>query len=160
VSRGLAVLLSSCVVALLTAAPAIAAQTSSVTATGTGQARVLPKNRHSNSSIQTAYEAARKAAIASAISDAHGYALDYAHGVGLTLGPVVAVSDQQTSGFYGPGSQAFLGPFGPGKFCGTERQPIFKRVKNRQKVIGFKKVHRCIVPAFAYTTLTLTYSAT
>lgn len=159
-SRGLAVLLSSCVVALSAAAPAIAAQTSSVTATGTGQARVLPKDRHSNSSIQTAYEAARKAAIASAISDAHGYALDYARSVGLTLGPVLSVSDQQTSGFYGPGSQPFLGPFGPGKFCGTLRQPIVRRVKNRQKVIGIKKVHRCIVPAFAYTTLTLTYSAT
>lgn len=160
VRRGLSALVTWCVLAMFAAAPAVAAQTSSVTATGTGQAKVLPKNRKSNSSIQTAYEAAQKAAIKGAITDAHEYALKYADAVGLTLGPVVSVSDQQANGFYGPGSQEFLGPFGPGQFCGTERLAILKRVKNRQKVIGFRKVHRCIVPRFAYTTLTLTYSAT
>jgi hypothetical protein len=148
------------VIALLAAVPAVAAQTSSVTATGTGQKRVLPKNRHSNGSIKTAYDAAQKAAIKGAISDAHKYALDYAHDVGLTLGPVTSVSDQQNGGFYGPGTGGFLGPFGPGQFCGTERLPIFKQVNNRRKLVGFKKVHRCDVPKFAYITLTVTYAAT
>jgi hypothetical protein len=159
VSRGLSVLLSSCAVALLASAPAVAAGTSSVTATGTGEARVLPKNRHNNASIATAYEAARKASIAGAVKDAHGYAVDYARAVGLALGPVVSVSDQQTSGFYGPGS-GFFGPFGEGQFCGTEHLAIIKRVKGRTKVIGTRKVHRCIVPKFASTVLTLTYAAT
>ncbi|MGA9857863.1 MAG: SIMPL domain-containing protein, partial [Solirubrobacteraceae bacterium] len=80
-----------------------------MTATGTGQARVSPKNRHDNASIVAAYDAARHAAIAGAISQAHEYALDYAKAVGLTLGPVSSVSDAQ-SNFYGPGQ--FFGPFG------------------------------------------------
>jgi uncharacterized protein YggE len=155
-----------CVVLLLSAVPAVAAQTgtvtatNTVTATGTGQTRVLPKDRHSNASIATAFEAARKASITGAIGNAHEYALDYAHAVGLKLGTVVSVSDQSTSGFYGYGPGGFLGPFGPGQFCGIERQPIFKQVNGHRKVVGTKKVHRCIVPKFAYTTLTVTYSAT
>jgi hypothetical protein len=159
VSRGLLVLLSSCVLALLACAPAVAAPTGSVTATGTGEAKVVPKNRQNNASIVTAYETARKASIAGAIGDAHGFAVDYARAAGLTLGPVVSVTDQQTTGFYGPGS-GFFGPFGEGQFCGTEHLAVFKQVKGRRKIVGTKKVHRCIVPKFAYTTLTLTYSAT
>ena len=51
--------------------------------------------------------------------------------------------------------------FGPNQFCGTLRQPIFKKGKHeRRKVVGTKKVHRCFVPPFAYITLTVTYSAT
>jgi hypothetical protein len=158
VSRGLTCLLSLCVVVLLSAAPAVAAQTSEVTATGTGQTRVLPKDRHSNASIAAAYEAARRTSIKGALIQAHEYALEYARAVALKLGPVVSVSDQQSNGYYGPGS--FFGPFGPGQFCGTLRQPVFKSVNGRRKIVGTKKVHRCIVPRFAFTTLTVTYSAT
>ena len=146
-----------CVLALVLAAPAIAAPGSTVTATGTGQARVKPSNRHSNASIVAAYAAARKASIAGAIGEAHEYALDYARSAGLTLGPVMSVSDAQTNGYYGPG--AFFGPFGPNRFCGTLRQPIIKRTGHRVKIVRFKTVHRCIVPAFAFTTLSVTYSA-
>ena len=157
-SRGLSVLLGACVVAVLAAAPALAAQTNIITATGTGQARVLPQDRHSNASIETAYEAARKASIGMAFTDARGFAADYARGAGLTLGALLSVSDQQNGGFVGPG--AFFGPFGPGQFCGTIHQPIFKRVKHREKLIRVEKVYRCFVPRFAFTTLTLTYAAT
>jgi len=158
VSRGLSVLLSSCALALLAAAPALAAQGSSVTATGTGQARVLPADRHSNASIAAAYETARQASVAGAFTDARRFALEYAHDAGLTLGPLVSVSDQQSNGSSGPGA-GFVGPFGPGQFCGTVRQPIFRQGKHRRKLVGFKKVHRCFVPPFASTTLTVTYSA-
>jgi hypothetical protein len=55
----------------------------------------------------------------------------------------------------------FVSPFGPDQFCGTLRQPIFKKAKNgRRKVVGTKKVHRCIVPGAATVALTVTYSAT
>jgi Protein of unknown function (DUF541) len=158
VLRGLTRLLSVGVVVLLLATPAMAAATSEVTATGTGQTRVLPKNRHSNSSIRAAYDAARKASIKGALREAREFALQYAHAVGLKLGSVESVSDQQSNGYYGPGS--FFGPFGPEQFCGTLRQPVFKRVNGRRKVVGTKKVHRCIVPQFAFTSLTVTYSAT
>jgi len=144
---------------VLAAAPAAAAQPDTVTATGTGQHAVHPKSRNSNAAIVTAFDAARKAAIAGALKDAREYALAYAKGVGLTLGPVQSVSDAQNSPFYGPGQ--FVGPFGPDQFCGTLGQPRFKKEKNgRRKVVGFKKVHRCIVPRNAFVTLTVTYAAT
>jgi hypothetical protein len=156
--RTSAILLAGCATLAVAAAPAAAAQSSSVTATGTNQSVVHPRNRDNNASIVTAYDAARQAAIGGALKQAHEYALAYAKAVGLTLGPVVSVSDAQNSVFYGPGQ--FIGPFGPDQFCGTLRQPIFKKGKNgRRKIVGTKKVHRCIVPRFATVTLTVTYSA-
>ena len=153
-----AILLTGCATLAVAGAPAAAAQSSSVTATGTNQSVVHPRDRNSNASIVTAFDAARQAAIGGALKQAHEYALAYAKAVGLTLGPVVSVSDAQNSVFYGPG--VFVGPFGPNQFCGTLRQPIFKKGKNgRRKVVGTKKVHRCIVPRFATVTLTVTYSA-
>ncbi len=157
-ARGMSVLMSACVVALLAAAPALAAQASMITATGTGQVRVLPQDRHSNSSIASAYKAASRASIPAALKDASANAIDYARGAGLKLGALVSVSDQQNGGFNGPGG--FIGPFGPGQFCGTVRQPVFKQVNHREKLIRVKKVHRCFVPEFASTTLTLIYTAT
>jgi hypothetical protein len=144
---------------VLAAAPAAVAAPDTVTATGTGQSVVHPKNRNNNASIVSAYDAARQAAIGGALKEARTYALAYAKGVGLTLGSVQSVSDTQNTVFYGPGQ--FIGPFGPDQFCGTLRQAILKKEKNgRRKVVGTKKVHRCIVPRSAFVTLTVTYSAT
>ncbi|MFZ1994524.1 MAG: hypothetical protein WAU75_10460 [Solirubrobacteraceae bacterium] len=79
--------------------------------------------------------------------------------MGLTLGSVQSVSDAHNGVFYGPGE--FVSPFGPNQFCGTLRQAIVKKEKNgRPKVVGIKKVHRCIVPRTAFVTFTVTYSAT
>lgn len=152
------VLLAGCSSVLLAGAPAHAAQTGTVTATGTSQHAVHPRDRHSNASIVAAYDAARRAAIGGALTQAHAFAVQYAKAVGLTLGSVLSVSDAQSAPFYGPGP--FVGPFGPNQFCGTLRQPIFKKGKNgRRKVVGTKKVHRCLVPSDAYVTLTVTYNA-
>lgn len=138
------------VAALLMTTPAVAvpATTSSgdtITATGIGQTRVVPKNRNSNASIVAAVDKAHKAAIARALKEAHEYAGDYARAVGLTLGSVISVSDAQTGGvFYGPGPffPGGIGPFGPDQYCHT-----------------VKKVKRCVVPPFDVATLTVTYSA-
>jgi hypothetical protein len=69
---------------------------------------------------------------------------------------VTSVSDSPANGFfaYGPG---VIGPFGPGQFCGTVRQVVGKPVKGQKPT--FKSVHRCVVPRFAYISLTVTYSA-
>jgi uncharacterized protein YggE len=148
--------------ALTCAAPALAQtdQSQSVTATGSAEIRVAPANRHSNASIASAVDAAQKAAVPAALTAAHARALIYAQDAGLTLGPLLAVSDAGTSPFgpYGPG--VLNGPFGPGKYCGTERRPVFKRVGNRLKLVRVRKVHACYVPRFATATLTVTYSAT
>jgi uncharacterized protein YggE len=148
------------VVMLLSATPAIAATptTSSgdtITATGTGQTRVKPKNRNSNASIAAAVEGAHNASIAGALEQAHEYAVEYASAVGLTLGSVVSVSDAQ-NGFYGPGP-IDIGPFGPGQFCGKVHQVIGRPVKGQKPKT--KIIRRCVVPQFAYATLTVTYSA-
>jgi uncharacterized protein YggE len=142
---------------IYSASTATSGQPQSVTATGTGQTRVLPKNRNSNASIAAAVDAARKASISGAISDAQEYGQDYAASAGLTLGGVSSISDVQSNGFYGPGPQG-IGPFGPNQYCGTIERLIGKPKKGKKP--KFKKVHRCIVPQFAYTTLTVTYAAT
>ncbi len=148
--------------ALTLAPPALADTTKSVTATGSFEVRVVPANRHSNASIASAVAAAQKAAVPGALSQARTNALLYAHDAGLTLGSVLSVSDAQSSGFYGPygGPGGFTGPFGPGRYCGTERRPVFKRVGAKVKVIRVRKFHSCYVPRFASTTLTVTFAAT
>jgi hypothetical protein len=155
-----AILLAGCAGLAVAVTPAAAAVPSStVTATGTSQSVVHPKDRNNNASIVAAFDAARQASIAGALKQAHEYALDYAKAVGLTLGSVVSVSDAENTPFYGP--IEFIGPFGPDQFCGTLRQPIIKKGTNgKHRVTGFKKVHRCIVPRNASVTLTVTYAAT
>ena len=162
-SRG-SLALVSVVGALFVATPALADQPNSVTATGNGVERVVAKNRHSNSSIQAAVDAARKAGVTDAVSEAHEYALQYAQATGLTLGPVISVSDVQSNGigyaYGGFGPYGPFGPFAPGQYCGIVSQPVFKVVGGKRKLQRVKHVHRCFVPSFESTTLTVTYSAT
>jgi hypothetical protein len=158
------------VVAALSAPAAAEATNVSITATGTAQVKVIPTDRHSNASIAAAEAAAAAAGVPLALSDARTEAGVYAAAAGLTLGPLLSISDQIASGaFYGP-SEPVSGPFGPGKFCGTERVPIGKptpvvtfvggqKVVSPPKRLRFKKVHRCIVPSPVTTTLVVTYSA-
>lgn len=149
------------VIAAMAVVPATAAAATqagqTVTATGTGQARVKPANRHSNASIVAAVDAAHVAAIGGALNQAHEYATDYAQSVGLTLGAVQAVTDASQNTFYGNGPGVFFGPFGPNRYCGTTSQIVGRPGKGHKP--KFRKVHRCFVPAFAYTTLTVTYTA-
>lgn len=153
--------LAPIVAALTLAMPAVADAASSVTATGMAEAKVVPTNRHSSASIAAAIAAAQKQAVPGALKAARANALLYAQSAGLTLGAVTAVSDAPTGGFYGPyGFGITIGPFGPGKYCGTQRRPVFKRVGNREKVVRFRKVYACYVPRFASSTLMVTYSAT
>ena len=55
--------LSPLIAMLVGAAPALADQPKSVTATGTGQTLVVPKDRKSNASITAAVEAAKKGSV-------------------------------------------------------------------------------------------------
>jgi uncharacterized protein YggE len=149
--------------ALAVAAPAGADPARSVTATGTGQVKVVPKNRHSNASIKTAVDAAEKAAVPAAIAQAHEYAQRYAKAASLTLGAIISVSDVQSGfgAYAGPGT--FIGPFGPNRFCGVIPPHVFKRVvgpNHKVTVVKTKRRRRCFVPSFASSTLTVTYSAT
>jgi hypothetical protein len=157
--------LASVITGLITASPAVADQAKTITATGTAQIKVLPRNRNSNSSIKAAVQAAQQAAVPAALHEAHEYGLQYAQAVGLTLGPVLSVSDAPSSGFgFGPyaGPFGIYSPFGPNQFCGISRPVVVKRVApNRPpKVIRLKPRRVCIIPPFVSKTLTVTYSAT
>ena len=146
------------------AAPAIA-QTGTVTATGTGQVKVSPQNRHSNSSIVAAVDKAQQAAIPAAIGQAHEYALQYAQAAGLTLGSIFSISDTQSGlgqgYFYGP--YPTLGVFGPNKYCAVIGAHVIKRISgpgHKVTVVKVKRRRVCDVPPYATSTLTVTYSTT
>ena len=142
------------------AAPALASST--VTATGSQQGKVVPKNRHSNASIVDAVNAAEQAGIAGAIADAHSLAEQYAAAAGLTLGNVVSVSDATGTGYFGYFGPPGFGPFGPGQYCGTVGRVTVKKVKKGKKIqrkVHIKKVHTCVVPRYEVTSLSVTYSA-
>jgi hypothetical protein len=145
--------------ALIVAGPAAAAQSGTVTATGVQLVRVVPRDRHSNASIQAAVEAAQSGGVPGALRAAHANALRYAAAAGLTLGALTAVTDVSSNGAYfayGP----FEGPFGINRYCGTERRPVFKTVDKKRKLVRFRKVHTCIVPQSEATTLSVTYATT
>jgi uncharacterized protein YggE len=153
-----ALVLTPAVAALAIAAPAVADQSKSVTATGNGTVKVVPHNRHSNASIAQAVDVARKAGIKGAMAEALEYAQEYAQAAGLRLGSVISVSDAQSAGigYYGG---PFFGPFGPNQYCGLVTQGRVKIVAGKKRVVAGKRVRRCFVPPFETTTLTVTYSA-
>jgi uncharacterized protein YggE len=158
-SRG-SLVVAAAVAALTVSAPASADQSRSVTATGAAQEKVTPKHRKSNASINAAVDKARAKGIAGAMAEAHEYALKYARAAGLKLGAIISVSDAQSNNGFGYyGGPGFFGPFGPNQFCGTVSQPVIKVVGGKRKRVGSKRVHRCFVPPFETTTLTVTYSA-
>jgi uncharacterized protein YggE len=131
-----------------------------ISAIGVGQVRVTPANRRSNDSIRRAVEAAQEAAIPVAIAEGREYAEHIAEAAGLTLGPIVAVAQTPPSPygpFYGPG----VPPFGPGRYCGTVRRPVFRRdpATGRRQRRGTRSVRTCQVPRFALVNLTVTFAA-
>ena len=138
--------------------PALADQAKSVTATGSAQVKVKPANRHSSASIASAVKVAEKAAVPAALKAAHAQALIYAGDAGLTLGPILAVSDATNGPVIGPIFPTY-GPFGEGRYCGTIRRAVVKRVSGKLKIVRTRREHRCFVPPFAGVTLTVTYSA-
>ncbi len=158
-SRRLLVL-AGIVAGLTWTAPAVAAASSTITATGTKLVRVVPSNRRSNSSIAAAVAIAQRAGIDGALAAARANAVSYASAAGLTLGAVISVSDVQSNGnSFAPIGGGFFGPFGPARYCGIEHQPVFKVVHTKRKLVRFRKFYACIVPPFEASTLTVTYSA-
>lgn len=134
-----------------------------ITATGVARAAIKPANRNSETSIREAVEAAERATLPQAVKEAREYAEQLAAASGLTLGRLLSIAQGPSSPyppFFGPSGAGFT-PFGPGRYCGTVRRPIFKRVKGtrRRKVVGFTKRRTCRVPPFAISTVTVTFAA-
>lgn len=152
-------------VALAIAAPATADQAKTITATGSATVRVTTPHPLNDASITAALDAATKAAAKLAIKNARESALVYAEAAGMTLGPVVSVSDSQNGnfGYYGPGpffGGSFGGPIAPNQFCGVVTAKALKRLRRDSQVtiVDRKRRRICFVPRFASDTLTVTYS--
>jgi hypothetical protein len=136
--------------ALAFASTAVAAGT--ITAVGTAQEKVTPKDPKDNQSIKDAVEAAHKASIPAAIQEAKEEGTALAAASGLTLGAIQSVDEDVNNGFYGYG---FYTPFGPNQYCGT----VTRRVKKNGHRVS-KKIHRCFVPPFVATSVAVTFATT
>jgi hypothetical protein len=131
----------------------------SVSAQGAASVKVkAPSDRAHEAPIRAAVEAAEDKALPRAIADARAKAAQLAKLAGLTLGPVISISDAPTS-VYGP-FFGFYGTFGPDRFCGTIRTPVFKRNKAGKRVrVGTRSRHTCRVPPTVTSTVTVTFAA-
>jgi uncharacterized protein DUF541 len=136
----------------LVLAPAAVAAGGTVTAVGTAQEKVTPKDPKDNQSIKDAVDAAHKASIPAAIQEAKEEATALAGASGLTLGPIQSVDENVGNGLFS--GYGFYTPFGPNQFCGTTT----RRVKNKNGHRVTKKVHRCFVPPFVATTVAVTFA--
>jgi uncharacterized protein YggE len=156
-----AVALGTCAVALGAPAAAGAASDQTITALGTGQAKVNPTNRHNNGSIKKAVDQAYAKAVPNAIADARDDGARLAKAAGLTLGAIQSVDESVTNGngyYFGGGAN--LAPFGPDQYCGKITRRVHKRDANGRLHTVRRTTRRCFVPSVASTTLAVTFAAT
>jgi hypothetical protein len=144
---------------LLLTAPAASAQ-QTITATGTAQVRPEPENRRNNASIRAAVREANERALPRAIANARARAAELATAAGVTLGPLLSISDAPLPGYpfaFSPQN----GTFGNGRFCG--RVPNFRTVvrngvRRRVRARGTRRI--CRVPPQVNASVTLTFAVT
>src|SRR3954447_3323951 len=145
---------TACAAAMLclAVAPAAArAQDRTIVAGGTGQVPVTHNDRKSNDSIGAAVQKGYDAALPKAIADAREEAGELATAAGVTLGPLVTVSNVAAQPFYGGiFAGPALGTFGPGEFCGT--------VRIRPRPHHTRTRHACRVPSTITRSVTLTFA--
>jgi hypothetical protein len=141
----------------LFATPVLAAD-GTITAIGTGQAKVKPQNRHRNAAIVKAVEAAYHRSVPRAIADARDDARGIAKAAGLTLGPIQSVDETLSDGYYG--GVGNFAPFGPNRYCGKQTRVVHRRDSQGRLHRVRRTQKRCIVPDFATSTLAVTFAAT
>jgi hypothetical protein len=149
-----------CVLSASSAQAQSPAPARTVAAQGVASVKVVaPKDRTHEAPIRAAVEAAEAKALPRAIADARENATELARLTGLALGPVISISDAQTSP-YGP--FGFYGTFGPDRFCGTVRTSVFRTDKKtgKRKRVGIRSRHTCRVPATVTKSVTVTFAAT
>jgi hypothetical protein len=162
-SRSRTCLIASVAVSVLSASTAQAqspAPDRTVAAQGAASVKVVaPKDRTHEGPIREAVEAAEAKALPRAIAEARSKAAELARLSGLTLGPIVAISDGPSSP-YGP-FFGFYGTFGPDRFCGTVRTSVFRTDKTTGKRVrvGSRSRHTCRVPPTVTSTVTVTFAA-
>lgn len=131
-------------------------------AAGVGTIKVTPKDPKDNDSIKAAIAAATAKALPAAIQDARTQAGQLAAAAGVTLGPLVSVSNEAQPSlggvYYGP-IYPTTGSFGPGKYCGTVKTRSVKIGKDGKRHYGKAKAHRvCRVPSVVQRAVALTFA--
>jgi hypothetical protein len=129
-------------------------------ASGLGSAKVTPKDRTSNASIVAAVEAAETKALPAALSDARDQATQLAAAAGVTLGPLVSLTNAGTAGgvFYGPYYPS-TGSFGPGRYCGNIRTRSVTVGKDGKRHLGKLHTRRtCRIPPVVQRSVQLTFA--
>lgn len=146
--------------ALAQAPPVAAPVPHTLTVTGSAQVKPKPRDRSSNASIAKSVAVARRKAIPLAVGNGQGRAATLAQATGVTLVELVATSSSSPSvPFYVGPYYGEDGTFGPGKYCGTVRSPIFRTdASGRRKVVGTRKRHSCRVPSFVNVSLEMTWT--
>jgi hypothetical protein len=149
-----------CVLSASTARAQSPAPDRTVSAQGAASVTVVkPGDRTHEAPIRAAVEAAEAKALPHAIADARSRAAELARLAGLTLGPIVAISDAPASP-YGP-FIGFYSRFGPDRFCGTVRTTVFRTDKatGRRRRVGTRSRHLCQIPPTVVATVTVTFAA-
>jgi uncharacterized protein YggE len=152
---------AGCLAAVANAqAPAPSPTQRTLIAVGTGVVKVTPKNRTSNASIADAVEVAETKALPAALADARSQATELATAAGVTLGPLISLSNSTTSAgvFYGP-YYPTTGTFGPGKYCGNVRTRSVTTGKDGKRHVGKLHTRRtCRIPPSAQRSVQLTFA--
>jgi hypothetical protein len=137
------------------------AETSAATAAGRGLVAdgdaatpVRPRDRRSSASIRRAMDAARAAAAPLALAGARADADRLARAAGIPLGALFSIAE-----VHRPFDDWSAGPFGPGRFCGTIRRPIFRRdpATGRRRVVRRVSERRCYFSSTLSVALRVTY---
>jgi hypothetical protein len=122
---------------------------------GDATAPVGPRDRRSSASIRRAMDAARVAAAPLALAEARTDADRLARGTGIPVGTLFSIAEVRRP-FEDPGA---AGSFGPGRFCGTIRRPIFRRdpATGRRRVVRRVSERRCFFSSTVSVGLRVTY---
>lgn len=148
--------------AVANAQQAASAPQRTLVAAGVGTIKVTPKDAKDNDSIKAAVADATAKALPAAIQDARTQAGQLAAAAGVTLGPLVSVSNEAQPAlggvYYGPIYPA-TGSFGPGRFCGTVKTRSVHVDKNGKRHYGKAKARRvCRVPSVVQRAVALTFA--
>ncbi len=143
------------------AGAATAQEGGTVTALGTSQVGVTPKDRQSEASIRQAVAAVRPQAVRLAVRSARAEARLMAREAGLVLGPIVGIENYQSP--YGPYGPGFIsGRFGTNNYCGIVTRPVrrLNPATGRRVVVRRVRERRCFPPPYVPAAVEVTFSAT
>jgi uncharacterized protein YggE len=149
--------------ALCCTSPALAQEPEeqkTITVVASATVRVDRPSSLSEVAIGRVVKRAHRLAIPKALAAAREEASTLANAANLPLGSIQSISQAVPGAApYGPFPPYGAGTFGDGLYCGTTRVPVFSRRRGSRgrRVVRFRTVRRCRVPAAQLVTLTVVF---